>query len=235
MPSSAADAARALGALPRVQPRRIPAYHARPAPGIRSRAPSPTPSARLAPLEDGRVRRGRLPCQGASAAILAPTARMWEPPARVSVDSVRQEPGAGWLVLTRMRLARHVRRAPGAAPPELPVRPSASAVRRGPGATPRERALPRPAGPVVQGFISRQRVRPPRATASSASQAATTAASVQRGAAGARRVLGAPLVVQLRAMFAPTAPGPTFRARSMPTIALAAAARTTARQEQPPV
>jgi len=234
MPGSAPNAARAPGAPPRVQRRRTLASRARPAPGVRSGAPSPIPSARLAPLEDGQMRRGRLPCRGASAAILAPTARMWEPPARASVDGARQGPGAGWLVLHRMRLARHARRVPGAAPRGLPVKTRASAARRAHGVVlmaPAPRAL---AMLAVWGSTSQRWARLPRAIASSVSLAVTTTGKVLQGAPGALKVPGAVLEVQRRAMSARMASGLTSRVRFMRTTALAVIVGIIATLARPP-
>lgn len=195
MPYSAKPAAREPGAPLWGQPRRMHALPVGLALGVKSGVPSPIRSARAAPPGDGRVRWGRHPCRGASAAILAPTARMLVQPVPVSVGSVKQALGADRQVPPRTPHARSARRALGAVPLGPPVKPRAGAARRELGATPRERAARMHARLAAQGFISQRWARPPRRTASSASLAASTVGSVLRSAAGAPKVLGAPLVV----------------------------------------
>jgi len=234
IPCSAMPATRAPGAPLWGQPRRTHAFPAGPALGVRSRVPSPTRSARPAPPEDGRARRGLHPCRGASAAILAPTARILVQPVLVSVGSVQQAPGADRQVPPRTLHVRIARRAPRAAPLVLRARARVSAARRVRGATPRERAPRMLARPAAPGSISQRWARPPRRTASSASLAATTMGSELRAAPGAPKALGAPLVVRPRAMSVRTALGPTFKVRFMPTTALAVGDRMPAHQARPP-
>lgn len=180
------------------------------------------------------MRRGQLQCPGASAAILAPTARTWVRPVPVSAGGVQLASGAEWQGRPRTPPAKSAHQALGVALWVLRVSPRASTAQEARGAVPSGRALRAPVQLAVQGSTSQRWARPPRITASHASLAATTVGLVWQGARDAPRVPGAALVVRHRAMSAQMVLGPTSRGRSMLTIALVAREETTARQGPPP-